>query len=177
MANDFMGQILGRVLGGGSGAAPPSGAGGGLGGVLGSILGGGGPAGADAPAFGSHGAITAMLLPLALEWVQRNGGIGGVLGRFQQKGYGQQANSWVSTSANQPLGAQQVREVVGEDELSRLAQHLGVDEHQVASGMAEILPQVIDHATPQGRVTPEADRRIDQGRVTLEQPLGELRAH
>jgi uncharacterized protein YidB (DUF937 family) len=175
MANDFMGQILGRVLGGG-GSAPAGG--GALGEVLGNMMGGGaaGANGNAAPA--AHGGgLTAMLLPLALEWVQRNGGVGGVLGRFQQKGYGQQANSWVSSSPNQPLGAQQVGEVVGQDELSRLSQQLGVEPQQVAGGLADILPRVIDHATPQGQVTPEADQKIAQGRVTLEQALGALRAH
>jgi uncharacterized protein YidB (DUF937 family) len=177
MANDFMGQILGRVLGGAgqTGAA----AAGGLGEVLGHMLGGGAAAananGASAPA--QRSTLMAMLLPVALEWVQRSGGIGGVLGRFQQHGYGQQANSWVAPSANQPLAAQQVREIVGEDELAHIAQQLGVDRQQVASGLAEILPQVIDHATPTGQVTAQSDQHVAQGRLTLQQALERLRAH
>lgn len=179
MANDWMGQILGRVLGGG-GAAQPSAPGGGLGGGLGDVLGGilGGERGSsgDAGPAGGHGMLMALLLPLAMQWVQRNGGLGAVLERFRQKGYGQQADSWVSNAPNQALAPQQVSEVVGDEELSRLSQQLGVDRQQVAGGLAEILPRMVDHLTPAGQVTPQADQALDRGRISLEQALGQLRS-
>jgi uncharacterized protein YidB (DUF937 family) len=173
MANDFMGQILGHVLGGAGQSAPAGGSG--LGGVLGEMLGAGG-ANAGAPAAGQRGALMTMLLPLAMEWVQRSGGIGGVLGRFQQKGFGPQANSWVANGPNQALAPQQVGEVVGQDELARIAQRLGVDQQQVAGGLAEILPKLVDHATPNGQVTPQSDQQIAHGRLSLEQALAQLGA-
>ena len=177
MANDWMGQILGHVLGGGASGQPaPGGGSGGLGDVLGGMLGGGAtsPAAPAIPGGAGRGTLLAMLLPLAMQWVQRNGGVGAVLDRFRQKGYGAQANSWVSTSPNQPLNAQQVHEVVGPDELS---QKLGVDQQQVASGLAEVLPRMVDHLTPQGQVTPQSDQALDRGRISLEQALEQLRAH
>jgi uncharacterized protein YidB (DUF937 family) len=179
MSNDFMGQILGRVLGGArlGEPAPPAG-GGGLGDVLGSVLGGAArPGGQPAPGEGHRGMLMALLLPLALQWVQRNGGIGSVLDRFRQQGYGAQANSWVSTGSNQRLGADEVGAVVGGDELSRMAQQLGVDRQQVAGGLAEILPQVVHQVTPNGHVPPDADHVLNDGRMSLEQALEEMRAH
>jgi uncharacterized protein YidB (DUF937 family) len=170
MANDFLGQILGRALGGAGQSAPAGG--GGLGGMLGEVLGGGMNAGGG---MGQRGTLMTMLLPLAMEWIQRSGGIGAVLGRFQQKGLGQQANSWVSNAPNQALAPQQVSEVVGQDEVASIAQRLGVDQQQVAGGLAEILPRLVDHATPDGQVTPQSDQQIAQGRMSLEQALGELR--
>ena len=62
------------------------------------------------------GLLLAMLLPLAMQWVQRNGGVGGLLERFRQKGYSQQAASWVSTGENEPLSTHAVSEVVVDDE-------------------------------------------------------------
>ncbi|HWI81318.1 YidB family protein [Ramlibacter sp.] len=179
MGNDFMGRILGNILGGSRAhqQSPMAGPGG-LGDLLGGVLGRGGlPMGRGSPLGGSRGALLAMLLPLAMQWVQRNGGIGAVVDRFRRQGYGAQANSWVSTGRNEPLASQQVRELVGGEELLQLAQQLGVEEQEVASGFAEILPQVVDHATPQGYVAPDADQVLDQGRMSLEQALDQLRMH
>lgn len=184
MSNDFLGQILGSVLGGGqSGQQSPLG--GGLGGILGGLLGrnaepGGGLGGLGGlgslgranSGAGGQSALMAMLLPLAMQWVQRNGGIGGVLQRFQQKGYSQQAASWVSTGPNETLEPHAVADVVGMEELSRLSQQLGVSHEEVSSGMAQILPEVVDHLTPQGHVPDDSDDALSRGMSMLEQLLG-----
>jgi uncharacterized protein YidB (DUF937 family) len=181
MANDILGQILGGVLGGARGGRPPmdSGLGGGMGGgglgdILGGVLGRGGaatPMGRGAPLGGNRGALIAMLLPLAMQWVQRNGGLGAVLQRFQQHGYAPQANSWMSTGPNEPIAPEAVGQVVGMDELSRLSQQLGVSDQEVAQGFAQIMPEMVDHLTPGGELPPDADDRLDQGRGSLEQLL------
>ena len=188
MANDLLGQILTSVLGGATGGRQqlPGGLGGlggrgglggigGLGGVLGNVF-GSDPNPQDRGAVGSsamggQGALLAMLLPLAMQWVQRNGGIGAVLDRFRQKGYTQQAASWVSTGDNQPLDPHAVGEVVGSEELSRLSQQLGVPDQEVASGLADILPQVVDHLTPAGDVPQDADDILSSGLAAVQQLL------
>jgi len=116
----------------------------------------------------------AMLLPFAMQWVQRNGGLGAVLDRFRQKGYADHANSWVSTGANRMLDAQQVNDVVGHDELALLSQQLGVPQQEVAGGFAEILPEMVDQLTPGGHVTPEADEALDAGQSQLQRELSQL---
>lgn len=188
MANDFLGQILGSVLGNGaSGQQNPMG--GGLGDLLGGILGGnnrpasgglddseslGGLAGLGGTGRGGSGmgnkggALLVMLLPLAMQWVQRNGGLGGVLQRFQRKGYSQQAASWVSTGPNEVLEPQAVNDVVGTDELSRLSQQLDVSQDEVSTGMAQILPEMVNRLTPQGGVPDDGDETLDRGRSMLE---------
>ena len=177
MAKDLLEQVLGSVLGR-SGQTGPMDAGG-LGSVLGGMLGGGqgGVAEADrsgrGPALGGQGgALIAMLLPLAMQWVQRNGGLDGVLKRFQQKGYSQQAASWVSTGANESLPAQAMDDVVGYDELSRLSQQLGVGKEEVAEGMAQIVPEVVNQLTPNGNVPNGSDDVLGKGIAMLEQMLG-----
>src|SRR4051794_37572499 len=100
MANPLLGQILGGVFANamrGRAQSGPFGAnsgigGAGLGGLLGGMIAGralgGGRGMAGRGGFGGRGALIAMLLPLAMQWVQRNGGVGAVLDRFRQKGYG-----------------------------------------------------------------------------------------
>ena len=209
MANDFLGQILGSVLGNaragqqspmgggggglgdllgglmGGGASQAGGASGGLGDLLGGLMGGGAGQGGNRPAdlgglgmgqrqggsgMGNKGgALMLLLLPLAMQWVQRNGGIGGVLERFQNKGYSQQAASWVSTGENEELQPQAVNELMGTEELSRMSQQLGVSQEEVSSGMAQILPEMMNQLTPQGGVPDDGDEVLDRGRSMLEQ--------
>lgn len=187
MANSLIEQILAGVLShatrgrGQPGAESPSldgGSGGGLGDLLGGILGGGrAPAGAaterNAP-LGGGGALLAMLLPLAMQWVQRNGGLGAVLGKFQQKGYSQQAASWVATGENEAMPPQAIDDVVGLDELSRLSQQLGVPQQEVADGLAQILPEVVHQLTPQGEVAGNADAVLSEGMSELQALLRRL---
>ena len=218
MANDFLGQILGSVLGNaqagqqnpmgggglgdllgglmGGGAAQAGGASGGLGDLLGGLMGGGADQGGNRPGgvgglsslgggmgqsgsgMGNKGgALMLLLLPLAMQWVQRNGGIGGVLERFKNKGLSQQAASWVSTGANEELQPQTVTDVVGADELSRMSQQLGVSQEEVSSGMAQILPEMVNQLTPEGGVPDDGDEVLDRGRSMLEQIMNAGRAN
>jgi uncharacterized protein YidB (DUF937 family) len=119
--------------------------------------------------------LIAMLLPFAMQWVQRNGGIGAVLGKFRQKGYQQQASSWVGTGDNEPIEAEAVNNVVGRDELSRIAQRLGVPEGDVADAFAEILPELTNQLSPDGEVAPQADDALHAGREQLEQELRQIK--
>jgi uncharacterized protein YidB (DUF937 family) len=186
MANPLLGQILGSVFSnamrdrsnrgpfgsaGGMGGNPGGLGGAGLGGLLGGLLGG---TAARRAGMGNRGVLLAMLLPFAMQWVQRNGGIGAVLERFRQKGYEQPADSWVSTGDNQPIEAEAVDNVVGREELSRLSRQLGVPEQEVAHGFAEILPEMVNQLTPEGRVPPEADDALDGGLSEIEKALRQV---
>jgi uncharacterized protein YidB (DUF937 family) len=185
MATNLIEQILAGVLSntlggrGQPGAQGPSmDGGGGLGDLLGGILGGASAPAEAAPQrnspFGSGGALIAVLLPLAMQWVQRNGGLGAVLGKFQQQGYSQQAASWVSTGQNEAVPREAIAEVVGLDELSRMSQQLGVPEQQVADGFAQLLPEVVNQLTPQGDVAGDADDVLNQGMTEMQAMLARL---
>ncbi|WP_029524560.1 YidB family protein [Polaromonas glacialis] len=183
-----LGDLLGGLMGGG--AAQGAGGSGGLGDLLGGLLGGGAGQGANSPGglgglgglgvgqgqvqggsgMGNKGsALMLLLLPLAMQWVQRNGGIGGVLERFRNQGYSRQAASWVSTGENEELPPQAVSELMGTEELSRLSQQLGVSQEEVSSGMAQILPEMVNQLTPQGGVPDDGDEVLNRGTSMLEQ--------
>ena len=195
--NGMLGQVLGGLFGqamnrgagagagGGISSAPGPGLGGGLGGALGgvalgSILSGvlrnrqaGGVPGGAHP-YGNRTALLVMLLPLAMRWVQKNGGLNAVLDRFRQQGLGRQAQSWVGTGKNDGIDGGAVEQVVGAGELQQMAQRLGVPEHEVAQAFAEIMPQMVDHLSPQGEVPQHADQVLDEGRRQLEQHIEDV---
>jgi uncharacterized protein YidB (DUF937 family) len=183
MRNALLGQVLGSVFANsmrGRANPGPFGrmGGGGLGGAaLGSVLGGmmlnRGRMGVRGSSHG--GLMLALLLPMAMQWVQRNGGIGAVLEKFRQKGYGQHAQSWVASGDNDVIDVDAVDKVVGEDELSRIAQKLGVPKEDVADAFAEILPEMTNQLSPEGEIPPQADDALDHGRQQLEQELQKIR--
>ncbi|MCG2594094.1 YidB family protein [Ramlibacter sp. XY19] len=181
--NPLLGQVLGGVFGRAlarRGGGAMGGMGGGLGGaVLGSVLGGamarrGGSVAAGRSLGGNRSALLMMLLPLAMRWVQNTGGLGAVLKRVQQKGYGQQARSWLEPGDNQPLDEQAVQQIVGDADIQQMADRLGVPREQVAQAFAEIMPEMVDQLTPQGDVSPHVDEVLDEGRATLEKEIEDV---
>ena len=169
-------EALMGALGGGAGAAGgPLGGLGGLGGRagggmgdLGGLLGGAGggmPAGGlgGGAAAGGAGALLAALFAL----LQQNGGVGGLLQQFQQKGYGEAANSWVSTGSNKPISGDILSQVLGSGQLDALAQQLGMPRGQVADEMASALPQMVDRLTPQGHVDASGDDLVNRAMEIL----------
>lgn len=186
MNNPLLGQILGGVfghamsrrgMGGGIGSRGVGGLGGGLGGAaLGSVLGGmlggrRGPMGHRGGLGGGRTALLMVMLPMAMRWVQSNGGMGAVLERFRQKGYDRQARSWVATGDNEAIDDQAVEQVVGQQALAQMAQQLGVPQHEAAQAFAEIVPEMVNQLSPQGQLPAEADDVLEDGRSELEKEL------
>jgi uncharacterized protein YidB (DUF937 family) len=133
------------------------GTGGGLGDLLGGILGGGARGGSG---LGGNPMLR-MLLPLVAGMLM-NGGLQKILGQLQQSGKGAKGQSWVSAGPNEPADADDIRAALGEQELAQIAQQLGVSEDEAAEAVAQVLPDVVDQATPEGELPDDAelDRRF-----------------
>ena len=82
----------------------------------------------------------------------------------------------MSTGANQSIKPQAMDDVIGTEELSRLSRQLGVGNEEVASGMVQILPEVVNHLTPQGEVPADADDTLNSGISSLEQLLKQAKS-
>jgi len=80
-----------------------------------------------------------------------HGGLGGLVAKFQQAGLGDVVASWLGTGANQPVTGDQVTQALGPDALSQLGARMGLNPGEAASSLAQVLPGLIDHLTPQGQ--------------------------
>ena len=80
------------------------------------------------------------------------GGLGALLEMFAQRGYSQHANSWVGTGQNQPLAPEAMSEVFEPQQLAEIAAQAGVSEDEARMGLAQLLPEAVDHFTPEGQL-------------------------
>jgi uncharacterized protein YidB (DUF937 family) len=85
------------------------------------------------------------------------GGLGSLLEQFQRAGFAEQANSWVGTGQNLPLPPGAIGQVFGSDTLAQIAQQVGVTEAEAAEGLSQLLPEVVDRFTPEGKA-PDLDQ-------------------
>src|SRR5215831_2626940 len=92
------------------------------------------------------------LVQMALQLIQQNGGLPGIISKFQNGGMAAQAGSWVSTGENMPITGNQLQEVLGTGSIGQIAQQLGLSHGDASSNLAQVLPQIIDQLTPQGQV-------------------------
>jgi uncharacterized protein YidB (DUF937 family) len=80
-----------------------------------------------------------------------NGGLSGLMEKFQQAGLGDVLASWVGTGANQPISGEQLSNVLGSDALSGLAGKFGIDPNDLAGQLSNVLPSLVDQLTPNGQ--------------------------
>ena len=138
-----------------------------LDGLLGNMMGGmmgGGTSGQGAQ--GAQGGNPLILM--ALQMLQQNGGIEGLLAKFQQAGMRQQAQSWIGTGQNMPISPDALSQIFGQGQLGQIAQQLGMSHQQAAGGLAQALPQVVDHMTPEGQIPDDHNDLVAQALAILE---------
>jgi len=87
----------------------------------------------------------------ALGAVQNLGGIEGLKQKFEEKGLGAIANSWIGKGENQSVSPDDLVNVLGKNTLGDLAKSFGISEHGVASKLADILPTLVNGLTPDGQ--------------------------
>lgn len=77
--------------------------------------------------------------------------------QFQRRGMGDVIGSWISTGDNQSITAGQLEDALGPDRITDLAQQAGLTPQEVSSGLARVLPQIIDRITPGGGLPPDSE--------------------
>ena len=148
--------------------------------ILGGVLGGnaGGPIGGqfgnttDGTLGGSNAQAQNPLLLMALQLLQQNGGLQGILAKLQQAGYGQQAQSWIGTGANLPIDPRVLQQVFGQGQLGQIAQQLGISPEQASDGVAQALPQVVDQMTPTGQIPENHSDLVNEALAILQRGRG-----
>lgn len=134
--------------------------------LLGSVMGGGAGAATGAA---TPGAQQNPMMLMALQLLQQNGGIQGVLAKFQQAGFADHVQSWISTGQNMPISADAIAKVLGHGQIGAAAQGLGVDSSEAAGGLAAMLPHVIDQLTPQGSIPHDEGDLVSKALALLNQ--------
>lgn len=84
---------------------------------------------------------------------RRKDGLKATVDRLTASGLGEQVKSWISTGANLPVSAEQVKEALSSDELEMLALKTKLSIEEVTSHLAAALPRIVDKLTPNGKIT------------------------
>lgn len=96
------------------------------------------------------------LMELAGQLLQRVGGIQGLRNLLASSGLGDQVASWIGTGENQGISGAQLGQALQQggvgDLVEQAAQKMGLDASQVHEQLAQVLPHVVDHLTPDGQV-------------------------
>ncbi|WP_132250806.1 YidB family protein [Methylobacterium segetis] len=87
------------------------------------------------------------------------GGLDGLVERFQRGGLGDVIGSWIGHGQNRPVQPNQLAQALGPDTLDTLERQTGMNRDTLLSQLAQVLPEVINGLTPQGRVPGEEERR------------------
>jgi uncharacterized protein YidB (DUF937 family) len=131
-----LGDILGGLFGGRTGAGPAQPGGslndllrGGLGGLLG-------------------GAAAGSVL---------SGGLGNLIRDLQHGGQSDVAESWVRPGPNRQIAPGDLAHALGGDTLDALSRQTGMDRDELLEGLSQHLPEFVDQLTPQGRLPTEEE--------------------
>ena len=80
------------------------------------------------------------------------GGLSSIVGRMEQAGLGNVAQSWVGSGPNQQVSPQDLQRVFRPDELNQMSQQSGMSQGDLLGQLSQFLPHAVDRMTPNGRV-------------------------
>jgi uncharacterized protein YidB (DUF937 family) len=119
-----------------------------VGGMLGGQAGQGGAGGGQAE-------LLRMVLGMLSNGGQgggQGGGLAALVEQFQAAGLGEQVNSWISSGQNLPVSPEQLQGALGSDQMSQMAERMGLSTGDLSAQMSQMLPQVVDQLTPGGQM-------------------------
>ena len=80
------------------------------------------------------------------------GNLQGLVEQLQKGGLNEQVKSWLSTGANLPVTAEQIRAALGNQKIKDLAAQFGLPVDATLKLLQEKLPTVVDEASPDGKL-------------------------
>jgi uncharacterized protein YidB (DUF937 family) len=80
------------------------------------------------------------------------GGLAEVVNAFNKGGLGDIMSSWIGGGPNKPVDPGALSSVLGPEVLGQFAQKAGIGHAEASSALASVLPELINHLTPQGQV-------------------------
>lgn len=95
----------------------------------------------------SHSLNCAALTSVVNGFIQKQGGVRGVIGLFEKQGLGAIAQSWAGKGVCQPITGAQILRALGYGTLQQLGAQLGLTADEIAAKLSTVLPQAIKNAT------------------------------
>jgi uncharacterized protein YidB (DUF937 family) len=84
--------------------------------------------------------------------IEEAGGLPALLQKLKDSGLADQVSSWIGNGENQPVSGDQIKDALGEDTIEQVAQQAGITPEHATTGLAQLLPQIIDQLTPGGEL-------------------------
>jgi uncharacterized protein YidB (DUF937 family) len=107
------------------------------------------------PPTASSSAVIAEVLTMLRSQGGASNGLGGLMQAFERGGLAHLFQSWVGNGQNLPVTPDQIQSVLGSSGiLQRIAQSTGLQPSDVAQHLSTVLPQIVDHLTPNGQLHP-----------------------
>ena len=76
--------------------------------------------------------------------------LGSIISSLSDGNLTQIVSSWIGSGENQPIDEGSLASMLGSDQISSVAEKLGLDSSVVAKGLSNALPDMVDKATPDG---------------------------
>ena len=81
------------------------------------------------------------------------GGLPVLIAQFENAGLGDKVRSWLGPDHNEPITPDEVASIIPLERRESWAKETGVTLAQLDQLLAHVLPELIDHASPEGKVT------------------------
>ncbi len=101
----------------------------------------------------------------------QEGGLGGLVQKFESAGLGDTISSWIGTGENQGVSPDALHGILGSDLVQQIAAKTGLPVEQLLPQIAQHLPQLVDGMTPNGEV-PSGGGLLDAGLAFLKGRMG-----
>ncbi len=129
-------QVVGDLVGGSGGGSPMQG-------VLMNLLG------------GQSGTGQGAVPPQQSTGGTGINGLGALVAAFQQAGLGHIVQSCINNGPNTPVSPQQLRGVLGDDQVQTMANQSGMRQEDFLSQLSQHLPNAVSGVTPNGQLPDE----------------------
>lgn len=117
----------------------------------------------QAGAGGTGAAGGASPVQMILQLAQSQGGLQGILDKLKEGGLAGAVQSWLAPGPNQPVTPEQVGTALGDQHAQQLAGAANMSVPDLLKALAEHLPGVVDHLSPNGQLPHDAAGLLQAG--------------
>lgn len=114
----------------------------------------------------SQGSSTSVPEALVAALGSHEGGLDGLIQKFEASGLGPVISSWIGNGPNQAVSPDALHGILGSDLVQQISAKTGLPLQQLLPQIAQHLPQLIDGMTPNGQV-PQGSSLVDAGLAFL----------